>query len=91
MLPRRARVELGAMAMKGRLVFPKATALQEPHNQIVQCHIKGTHWGVGSVLPLCRGVVGVFYSPCRLGNFLNEKLFSFIRSIDAHSHNLDRL
>ena len=29
------------------------------------CHIQDTRWGV---LPLCRGAVGVFYSPSRLGN-----------------------
>ena len=34
-LPLRARVDLGAMAMKGCSVFPKAPALLEPHHQIV--------------------------------------------------------
>ena len=53
------------MAMKGYSAFPKAAASLEPHHQIVQCHIQDTH-GVG-VLPLCRGAVGVFYSPIRLG------------------------
>ena len=31
-LPLRARVDLGAMAMKGYSVFPKALALLEPHH-----------------------------------------------------------
>ena len=35
MLPLRARVDLGAMAMKGYSAFPKAPALLKPHNQIV--------------------------------------------------------
>ena len=35
MLPLRARVDLGAMAMKGYSAFPKAPALLEPHHQIV--------------------------------------------------------
>ena len=34
-LPFRARVDLGAMAMKGCAVFPKAPASLEPHHQIV--------------------------------------------------------
>ena len=34
-LPLRARVDLGAMAMKGYSAFPKAPASLEPHHQIV--------------------------------------------------------
>ena len=34
-LPFRARMDLGAMAMKRCSVFPKAPALLEPHHQIV--------------------------------------------------------
>ena len=34
-LPLRARVDLGAMAMKGCSAFPKAPELLEPHHQIV--------------------------------------------------------
>ena len=34
-LPLRARVDLGAMAMKGYSAFPKAPALLESHHQIV--------------------------------------------------------
>ena len=48
MLPLRARVDLGAMAMKGYSAFPKVPALLEPHQQIVYCHIQDTRWRVGS-------------------------------------------
>ena len=34
-LPRRAKVDLGAMVMKGYSAFLKAPALLEPHDQIV--------------------------------------------------------
>ena len=34
-LPLRARVDLGAMAMKEYSSFPKAPAIQEPHHRIV--------------------------------------------------------
>ena len=43
-LPFRARVDLGAMAMKGCFTFPKAPASLEPHHQVVQCHILDFHW-----------------------------------------------
>ena len=36
MLPLRAQVDLGAMAMKGYSASPKAPALLEPHYQIVK-------------------------------------------------------
>ena len=35
MLPVRARVDLGAMAMKGYSAFPKVPALLGPHHQIL--------------------------------------------------------
>ena len=35
LLPLRARVDLGAMAIKGYSALPKAPALLEPHHQIV--------------------------------------------------------
>ncbi len=45
-LPPRARMDHGAMAMKGYTVFPKALALLEPHHQIVLCHNLDTRlWG----------------------------------------------
>ena len=61
MLQFQARVDQGAMAMKGFSAFPKAPALLEPHHQIVYCHIQDTHWW--GVLALYREAVGVFYSP----------------------------
>ena len=39
-----ARVNPGAMAMKGHFAFPKAPALLEPHHQIVLCYIYDTSW-----------------------------------------------
>ena len=80
MLPFQARVNLGAMSMKGCSAFPKAPGSLEPHQQIVQCHIQDTHCG-GRVLPLCRGAVSVFYSPSRLGN--TNKRFSSRFSEDS--------
>ena len=56
MQPLRAKVDLGAMAMKGYSAFPKALTLLEPHHQIV-----------GGVLPFCRDAIGVFYSPSQVG------------------------
>ena len=35
MLPHRARMDLGALAMKGFTAFSKAPASVEPHHQIV--------------------------------------------------------
>ena len=58
------------MAMKGYPAFPKVPASLEPHHQIVQCHIQDTRWG--GVLPLCRGAVGVFYSPSQLDNWIQS-------------------
>ena len=43
-LPLRARVDLGAIAMKKYAAFPKTPALLEPHHQIVWCHIQVTRW-----------------------------------------------
>ena len=39
-LPLRARVDIGAMAVKGCPAFPKAPVSLEPHHQIVWCHIE---------------------------------------------------
>ena len=39
-----ARVDQGAMAMKGYSTFPKAPAEQEPRHQIVLIHIQDTCW-----------------------------------------------
>ena len=63
-----ARADLRAISMKEYSAFPKAPALLEPQHQIVLCHIQDTCWE--GVLPLCGDAVGVFYSPSRLGHFL---------------------
>ena len=49
-LPLRARVDLGPMAMKGYSAFPKTPVLLGPHDQIVKYHYQDTRWGVGSYL-----------------------------------------
>ncbi len=46
-LPLRARVDLGAMVMKGFSAFSKAPASLERQHQIVWCHILDTHGGGG--------------------------------------------
>ena len=65
MLPLRARVDLGAMAIKGYFAFPNAPVLLELHHQMFSV-ISRILIG-GGVLPLCRGAVSVFYSPSQLG------------------------
>ena len=40
MLPLNARVDLGAMVIKGYSAFPKAPAILEHLHQIVLCHIR---------------------------------------------------
>ena len=62
-LPRRARVDLAAMAMKGCSIFPKAPALLEPHHQIVSCHIQDTRWWGQCILQpqFCWFFVFVFF------------------------------
>ena len=53
MLSFRARVDLGAIAVKGCSAFPKAPASLELHHQIVQCHIQDTHGGGLTPLLTC--------------------------------------
>ena len=43
MLPLQARVNLGMIAMKGYLAFPKGPVLLKPYHQIVLCHIQYYH------------------------------------------------
>ena len=62
-VPLRARVDMGAMAIKGYSAFPKAPVLLETHHQ--KCDIQYTR--LGKSYPLCRGDISVFYSPSRLG------------------------
>ena len=71
-LPLQTRVDLGAIAMKGYSRFPKAPALQEPHNQMVKCHIHDTH-GV-CLTPLVRS------SQCILQGCLLSLDFSHIKA-----------
>ena len=47
MQPLQARVDLGAMAMKGFSTFSKAPALLEPLNQIVWFYNQDTRWWWG--------------------------------------------
>ena len=61
-LPLWARVDLGAMAMKGYSTFPKAPALVEPCHQKIDV----TSMTLGGILPLCRDAVSVFYSTSQL-------------------------
>ena len=65
MLPHRATVDLGAMAIKGNLHSPM---LQHHWNLTVRLFSVVSRTFVWGVLPLCRGAVSVFYSPSRLGN-----------------------
>ena len=74
------------MALKGYSTFPKAPEVLEPHHQIVLCHIQDTRWW--GVLPLCRGAVGIFYSPSWLGNNSLESEISAwkIRHLKGSAH-----
>ena len=67
MLPIWVRVDLGAMAMKGYSVIPKAPALLEPPHQICFVRYPGHLLG-GEFNPSVEEAVGVFYRLSRLGN-----------------------
>ena len=77
------RCYLGAIAMKGYSTFPKIP-VQEPHHQIVLCHIQNTHWW--SLTPLQRCSLCIL-SPSQLGFSImvyiignrinNARLFAF--------------
>ena len=63
-LPLRARVDLGAMAMNGYSAFSKAPALLEPPHYVVSCHKQDTLWGRGSNLSpdvYCTGTLSDQY------------------------------
>ena len=62
-LPLRARVDEGAMAIKEYSAFPKAPLLLEPHHQIVKCHIHDTRCGWGSYPSLKKQSVYFTASP----------------------------
>ena len=69
-LPLQARVDLGAMVMKGYSTFPKASALQLPPHQIILGHIQDTCLEGRRVLFLCRDSVGVFSRPSQLDSYI---------------------
>ena len=60
-LPLRARVDLGAMAMKGYSTFPQGSSIAGTSPS--DCLVSYPGQSLGGILPLCRGAVGVFYSP----------------------------
>ena len=61
-LPLRARVDLGAMAMKGYTAFPKAPALLKPHHQFVSYQVMHTRWA-GESYPSKEMQLVYFTSP----------------------------
>ena len=54
MLPLWAKVDPGAMALKGYSAFPKAPAFLEPQHQIVSCHVQDTRSEGGDLISLQR-------------------------------------
>ena len=79
MLPLRARVDMGAMAMKGYSAYSKSLSLPLLHHHIIDSHMQDIRWW--GVLPLWREAVGVFYSPSRLGNCANYLFYIGIFNI----------
>ena len=73
MLPLRARVDLGVMAIKEFSTFPKASKLLKPQHHIVYWHIRTL---VGEVLPLCRDALAIFCSLGWLGQFFMMATFN---------------
>ena len=65
MLPLLPRVDLGAMSMKGILCISKRSSITGASPLDCLVSYPGHSWGV--VLPVCKGAVGVFYNPSRLG------------------------
>ena len=70
MLPRRVRVDVGVISMKGYSTFPKPPASLEPHHPMLLCHIQDSRWA--GRLTLCRGSVSVF-EPTKQYTDLNVK------------------
>ena len=75
MLPLRVRGDLGVMPLKGVLPNSPSSSITRtsPSDCLASYPIISLR-GWGSVLPLCREPVGVFYRPSRLGN---KQLFLF--------------
>ena len=78
-LPFRARVDLGAMAMKGVLHSPK---LQDYSNLTIRLFSVISRILIGGVvvLPLCREAVGVFYSPSQIYDQSSLRKFQLCKS-----------
>ena len=68
MLPLQARVDLGAMAMKGYSGFPKSFSITGTSTSDCLVSYIRTLIGGGAVWLLCREAVDVFYSPGWLSN-----------------------
>ena len=71
-LPIRARVDQGAIAMKGYSIFPKALGL-EHHHLIVSCYNQDTRYA--GVSPLYRDAVGVLH--ISISNFTQLDDFNY--------------
>ena len=72
MLPLRARVDLGAMAMKGYSAFPQGPGLLKPSHQIVYCHIWDNRYRSRTLLQRCNRR---FLQPQMTGPFSEEKIW----------------
>ena len=59
------------------LRIPQSSSITVTHHQIVYCHIQDTCWSE-EVLPLCRGAVGLFYSPSWLGKYMYVCIYIYI-------------
>ena len=68
MLLLRARVDLGAMAMKEVLCIPQSSSIARTSPS--DCLVSYPGHSLGGVLSLGREALGVFYSPSRLGKSL---------------------
>ena len=72
-LPLRAKVDPGAIVIKGYSAFPKAPVIRL-FNVIYKTLVGG------GFLPLCREAVGVFYSPSRQGNDRKQRLGKYMHT-----------
>ena len=71
-LPFRARVDPGAMAIKGCSTFPKAPVSLNLTIRLFSIQSKPQLVLVVGGLHVFRGAVDVFYSPNRLGNIFSD-------------------
>ena len=76
MLPLRAKVDLGAMAIKE---YSDPTKIQHYWSLTIRLFIVSSRTHRWEVLLLCRGVVDVFYSPNRLGKKDQEIVIRIIK------------